>query len=115
MFKGERREIQRFKVSTDNNDTGNNNSNIIDDESKFQIHFEKGQFYFINGKYENAIKEFVRALKIKPENAEALYSIGVAYEGTNSYEKARESYLKAVKADPNHEPARDHLNRLLDK
>jgi len=99
----------------ENNGIQNSSVESEDDVLEFQLHFEKGQFYFINGKYDNAIKEFIRALKLQPDNAEALYSIGIAYEGTNGYEKARESYLKALKSDPNHEPAKEHLNRLLDK
>ncbi len=85
------------------------------EKRSIQERIEKGKFYFINGKYEYAIKEFEEALKLSPEDPELLYSLGVALEGTNSFEAAREKYLKVLECSPGHKMAREHLDRLLAK
>ena len=80
---------------------------------KLQEHIEKGQFYFISGKYEYAVREYEKALLLSPENPEILYSLGVAYESVNRYMDAREKYILTLKKDPGHKRAKEHLDRLL--
>ena len=85
------------------------------DSFVLQEHIEKGQFYFLSGKYDHAVEEFEKALSITPENSEILYSLGVAYESANRIGEARDSYLLALKYSPGHTRAKHHLDKLLEK
>ena len=78
-------------------------------------YIEKGKFYFLNEKYDSAIKEFKEALKMDKDNPEVLYSLGVAYESSNQLSEARESYLKTLDLDPDHRLAKEHLDKMIEK
>ncbi len=74
---------------------------------------ELGKFYFINGKYDQAIEEFKKALKINPGSSEIYYNLGLVYEGKNNLEEARKMYEKASEIDPNNKLAMEHLKKIV--
>ncbi|HCJ67042.1 MAG TPA: hypothetical protein DHV62_06895, partial [Elusimicrobia bacterium] len=41
---------------------------------------EMGKFYFLNGKYKEAIAELEKVVKLNPKNSEAYYNLGLVYE-----------------------------------
>lgn len=51
------------------------------------------------GLWREAMFRYQRAIQIEPNNAMALSNLGVAYESSGDFEKARESYLKALQVD----------------
>lgn len=79
-----------------------------------QDYIELGQFYLLNQKYSEAIKQFKRALKFKPD-AELYFNLGLAYEAACQITEAKEMYNKAVELNPNHKEAIEHLARLTNK
>lgn len=85
------------------------------DKEIIEAYIEKGKFYFVNEKYELAIKEFKEALKIDKENTEIIYSLGVAYESSNKLADARNAYLKTLEIDPAHKLAKEHLDKMIEK
>ncbi len=87
----------------------------MNDKDKIQIHIEKGKFYFSSKKYKEAIKEFKQALEHDSENSEILYSLAVSYETSSDYDLAKETYQKVLFLDPEHELARSHLEKLLER
>jgi len=91
-----------------NNENENNEININD-------RIEKGKFYFVNEKYEFAIREFKEVLKVNKNLPDVFYNLGISYESSNDFDKAKENYLKALELDPEHKMAKDHLDRMLDK
>jgi len=74
---------------------------------------EMGKFYFLNGKLDQAKKEFDRAVEIKPSSADAFYNLGLVYESQNNLVSAQESYEKALSLDEKHALAKKHLNKLI--
>ena len=76
---------------------------------------EKGKFYFLNEKYELAIKEFKELLKIDKNNPEIFYSLAITYESLNKLPKARENYLKTLEINPDHKLAKEHLDKMIEK
>ena len=42
---------------------------------------------------------YEKAVKLEPNNAMALSNLGVAFESSGEFEKAREAYLKALQVD----------------
>ena len=75
-------------------------------------YMELGKFYFLNNKFEEAIKEFEKVLKINPQNAEAYYNIGLIWEGSHDYEKAKLMYAKALGIKEDYKMASEKLNKL---
>jgi tetratricopeptide (TPR) repeat protein len=80
-------------------------------KSTAQDYFELGQFYILNQKYAEAIKQFKQALKIKPE-AQAYYQLGLAYEASNDITSAQEMYRKALQLNPVFKEAAEHLTKI---
>ena len=74
-------------------------------------YIELGQFYLLNHHYEESIKQFKLALKIKPD-AQVYFQLGLAYETSCKIPEAKEMYRKAIELDPNHKEANVHLSRL---
>ncbi len=76
-----------------------------------QDYSELGQFYLLNQKYSEAIKQFKLALKLKPD-AQTYFNLGLAYEASCQIPEAKEMYRKAIELDPNHKEANVHLSQL---
>ncbi|HOW27279.1 MAG TPA: tetratricopeptide repeat protein [Elusimicrobiota bacterium] len=74
---------------------------------------ELGKFYFLNGKLDEALQEFNKALALEPHNAEIHYNLGLIHESKNDRDKAQESYKTALSFNPAHKLSQEHLNRLI--
>jgi tetratricopeptide (TPR) repeat protein len=88
----------------------NDIKNMISNEADY---IELGKFYFLNNKYDEAVSEFKKVLKINPGNAEAYYNIGLIKESSNQMDEAREMYSKALAVNPDYKIVRDRLNKLI--
>jgi Tfp pilus assembly protein PilF len=73
-----------------------------------RVHNNLGFSYAKLGRFERAHKHF----KLAGTPAEADNNLGFAYEGRGQLEQAYGSYLKALRADPELEAARDNLTRV---
>jgi eukaryotic-like serine/threonine-protein kinase len=63
--------------------------------------------YLIQASYDSILKDYPKAIqayenlvKASPENTDYLFDLGVAYEKTSTYDKAREIFKKVVELDP---------------
>lgn len=74
---------------------------------------EQGKFYFLNKRYNEAILEFQKALKLDPKNARILYELGAAHEGNGDIEITKVLYLKALEIDPKLKEAQERLDELV--
>ncbi|MBN1383942.1 MAG: tetratricopeptide repeat protein [Elusimicrobia bacterium] len=74
---------------------------------------EKGKFYFLSGKYNAAISEFEKVLKINHKSASAYFNVGIVKEAKNDIDGAREMYEKTLEIDPAHQSAKKHLDKLI--
>jgi len=74
---------------------------------------EVGKFYFVNGKFDKAIEEFNKAVKLNPKDPEIYYNLGLAYESKSELDEARKMYGKAVEINPNYSLAKEHLSKLI--
>jgi tetratricopeptide (TPR) repeat protein len=75
-------------------------------------YMELGKFYFLNNKFDEAVKEFEMVLEINPQNAEAYYNIGLICEASNDLEKAKQMYAKALQIKEDYKMASEKLNKL---
>jgi len=65
--------------------------------------------------YDRAIAYFNAALKIKPDYTEALYNRGIAYNKRGDHDRAIADWEAVLRIDPNHNGARDDLERTRRK
>ena len=68
--------------------------------------------YLRLGRYEEAIKQFRKALSKEPELADARFHLGECYRHLGDEKKAIEEYEAALEIDPNYVAARTRLERL---
>ena len=64
------------------------------------------------GKLEEAIEAYNKALAIKPDYAEAYYNMGLTLEAQDKLEEAIETYKKAIEIKPNLAEAVQNLVKL---
>ncbi|MEO0072783.1 MAG: tetratricopeptide repeat protein [candidate division WOR-3 bacterium] len=78
---------------------------------RFEDYIERGQFYLLNQKFCEAIKQFQKALELKPDPM-IYYQLGLAYEGANKASEAREMYRKALELNPALREAAERLKNI---
>jgi serine/threonine protein kinase/Flp pilus assembly protein TadD len=64
------------------------------------VHLDLGSIYWSRKHYDNAIEEFNQALKLDPNNGDALNSLAFVYVEMEDYEKAIESFKRYVSVSP---------------
>lgn len=74
---------------------------------------EMGKFYFISGKYDEAIDEFEKVIKINPRNADAYFNMGIVKEAKNDSSGAKKMYEKTLEIIPDHKTAKKHIDKLV--
>jgi Flp pilus assembly protein TadD len=74
-----------------------------------------GYIYKVAGRYEDAIKLFLRAISSKKEYIIALNNLGETYELNKEYENARRVFKTVLDLDPSNEFAMDSFEMLVEK
>lgn len=72
-------------------------------------HYNLGITYSMQGRLDDAIKEYQMAIKYKPDFAEAHYDVGVDYFQLGRLDDAIREYELALKYNPNDAKARENL------
>jgi len=65
--------------------------------------------------YDEALKNFDKAVKVDPKYVQAVYMRGLCYEAKGDVAKAKREYSYAVQLNPNYGKAAAGLNRLVSK
>jgi len=74
-------------------------------DPKTGIHIFKGVYYDEERKYEQAISEYIKAIEINPNYADAYNNRGVSYYNQGKYEQAISDYTRAIKLNPKYADA----------
>ncbi len=69
---------------------------------KFSQFYNKGIEFYKKGHYEQAGKEFEKALELKPNDVYALFGLGCIYYCKEKYEDAVKVYTKAININPDY-------------
>ena len=77
-------------------------------DDKIERYFQEGIACIESGQYDKAIEPLRKAIKLKPDYAEAHNNLGVVYHKLKLYEQAIDSYKEAIKIKPDFADA--HLN-----
>ena len=73
----------------------------LQDVSEAAAYNAKGLESYKSGNYQDAVKSYTQAVKLKKDYAEAYYNLGDAYLQLKQYKQAFEAYKQAVKHQPN--------------
>jgi Tfp pilus assembly protein PilF len=73
---------------------------------------EKAGFYILNQKYSEALKILKEVVAQDEASPEAHYLYGLALEGTNQQEEAKNHFRRVLELVPDHDEARQHLDKL---
>lgn len=74
---------------------------VLQESSDPAVYNAKGLEQFNSGKYEDAVKSYKEAIRLKKDYAEAHYNLGDAYFKLNQFKQAVEAYKQALKYQPN--------------
>jgi tetratricopeptide (TPR) repeat protein len=81
--------------------------------SSAQLHNTAGLAYYYQGKYAQAFKEFLSALKRDPNSLVAHYNLGRLFEKQGKPKDAFVQYQRSLSLDPTHDGARRGYQRLI--
>ncbi len=72
-------------------------------------HFKKGTRLYAEGRYDEAIEEFQKAIKIDPTYLDAYVNLGAIYFKQGDYQKASSQYETVLRYQPYHIKAHYNL------
>jgi tetratricopeptide (TPR) repeat protein len=78
------------------------------DDKNAELHFLQGQMYEEQERTADALRSYEKAVKLRPDYAEALVALGIQYLAGGNYKQALSQFEKAVKLLP--KMAAVHLN-----
>ena len=68
----------------------------IPDENRSKIYFNRGLAYDNQGRYDQAIANYSRAIELNPDYVSAYYNRGNAYDNQGRYHQAIADYSRAI-------------------
>ncbi|MDR2593153.1 MAG: tetratricopeptide repeat protein [Fibromonadaceae bacterium] len=96
-------------------DFGSTISDAITDYTEAYVYeklFNRGNAYFKESNYDQAIEDYTATLRIKPDLHAALYNRGLAYWNKGNYHRATEDFEAVLKIDPNNVKAKENLEKI---
>lgn len=75
-------------------------------------HLEEGLIAYEQNRWDEALQQFDAALKIDPQNTEALFRRAIIFQKQNKSDEAIAAYRELVRTDPNHFKAHYNLGNL---
>lgn len=84
-----------------------------DDDEAARQEFRQGKTDYLEGRYEDAIRHYQRAMALKP-SAKLHYNIGLAYQKLDQPARALEAYRAYLKAEPAAANAEEVRRRIAD-
>ncbi|MCK5375406.1 MAG: tetratricopeptide repeat protein, partial [Alphaproteobacteria bacterium] len=85
----------------------------MDDYEKAVEHYNLGITYSKQGRLEEAILEYKRAINYKPDFAEAHYDLGVDYFQLNMIDDAIREYALTIRFKPDYIKAHENLLQAI--
>ena len=78
----------------------------------FSLHDNLGNILLHQGKFDEAVSEYRSALRIKPNDAQAHYELGIAWARLGRRNEASAAFREVVRLAPNHARARQALEAI---
>lgn len=77
-----------------------------------RLHTDLGSAYLKSGQYPAALQEFLEAEKLRPDDPETHYLLGISYDGIRLTEKAIGEFTKAIDLKPGYSEAHNYLGSI---
>ena len=105
---------QALKLDPNNETAQRGLQSLTQDKLKFQALKIIGTAlkFQSEGKYNEAISQYVKAIELNPNDTKLHYNIGTAFQANNDFEHAEKAYKKSLELDPNNEKAKTALDLL---
>ncbi len=87
----------------------------VADDSRAEWFFKLGTSFKYQGEKEKALKAYLEALKLEPDNPDSQYNIGVIYLERGNREEALRHFQQALTRDPNDSAAYNNIGITLAK
>lgn len=71
------------------------------------------KLYFVSEQYEAAVKVYLDALKVFPDDISLLHNLGMTYLALKDQSQARQTYRKILEIDPANQQAQESLDKLI--
>lgn len=81
-------------------------------KSKATTFVEQALKFQSESNYNEAIKQYIQAIEIAPEDPQLHYNIGTAFQASGDFEHAKKAYLKSLSINPENEKAKKALESL---
>ncbi|MGC8676178.1 MAG: AAA family ATPase [Candidatus Micrarchaeia archaeon] len=78
-------------------------------------YFNRALSYALINRYDNAKLDAEKVMELEPDSYDAPYVMGLVEEYDGNYDKAREWFEKALKINPDYQPAKARLQQILGK
>ena len=85
---------------------------LIDEYQDAQMYYERGRIYYNQGETTKASEDFLNAIKIDPNNANALYSMGLSLELLNREQEALIYFEKVLELNPESEDVKARIKKI---
>jgi tetratricopeptide (TPR) repeat protein len=83
------------------------------DEDSYRMHQVRGEYFDLSNDADHAIKEYEKAVTLKPNVASLHYALGSAYWKRSQVNAAAEEFRRAIELDPRHYMAHHKLGMVL--
>ena len=105
---------QALKLAPENEIVLKGLESLKQDKLKVQVlqYLEIGLKFQAEGKYDQAIENYIKAIEINPNDSRLHYNIGTAFQAKDDFEHAEKAYKKAIEVDPANEKAKSALEFL---
>jgi tetratricopeptide (TPR) repeat protein len=82
-------------------------------ENSYRMHQVRGEYFDLNNDADHAIKEYEKAVTLKPNVASLHYALGSAYWKSSRVNEAADEFRRAIELDPRHYMAHHKLGMVL--
>jgi predicted CXXCH cytochrome family protein len=79
----------------------------------YETRVDLGTYHAIHGEYDLALKEYLNAVKLRPERPAAYYYLGVTYARLGMLDEAVAAFRRALEIDPQFRNTRQLLDQVL--
>ncbi|MBN1823549.1 MAG: tetratricopeptide repeat protein [Endomicrobiales bacterium] len=80
--------------------------------NSFKAHLYLANINFTLGKIEDAVSQYLEALRIEPNNVSATNNLALAYFELRQYDRARQCFVRVLELSPDNESAKQKLAEI---
>ncbi|MBW2557768.1 MAG: tetratricopeptide repeat protein [Deltaproteobacteria bacterium] len=84
----------------------------LQNKKRASSHVNMGTAYLKSGQYSSALREFLAAQQLSPDDAEIRYYTGLSYYGSGMKEEAKSEFQRALSIKPDYSEASNYMGTI---